>query len=94
LSTASSWWRTAALSTRSINTQPPEKRVFENAAKEEVLASLKTAFAKFPKTKGAIPAITVDYTISQSDYAFTSPLDGAIKLNGGMFKNIGKLKDT
>jgi hypothetical protein len=58
-----------------------------------VLAGLNTVFSRLPGTKGAVPAIRADYTMSLGDYAFTSPLDGAITLNGGLFKNIAKLKE-
>jgi len=60
--------------------------------KDEVLSGLNRTFAKLPGTKGAVPAIKVDYTMDIGDYALTSPLDGAITLNGGLFKNIANLK--
>ncbi|MDR1252462.1 MAG: hypothetical protein LBK62_09885 [Treponema sp.] len=69
-------------------------RGLEAETKEEVLAGLNTAFSRLPGTKGAVPAIRADYTMSLDDYAFTSPLDGAITLNGGLFKNIAKLKEV
>jgi hypothetical protein len=69
-------------------------RGLEIETKEGVLASLNAAFSKLPGTKGSVPAIRVDYTMSLNDYAFTNPLDGAIILNGGLFKNIVKLKEV
>jgi len=60
--------------------------------KEEVLASLNRAFEKLPGNKGAVPAIKVDYTMDLRDYALTNPADGAIALNGALYKNPAKLK--
>jgi len=57
-----------------------------------VLASLNRTYIKLPGIKGAVPAIKVDYTMDVKDYALTSPLDGAITLNGSLFKNITNLK--
>jgi hypothetical protein len=67
-------------------------RGLERTTKEQVLGSLNTAFSKLPGMKGAVPAIKIDYTMDVKDYAVTSPLDGAIALNGGLFKNLAKLK--
>jgi hypothetical protein len=69
-------------------------RGLETGTKEEVLAGLKTAFSRFPGTKGAVPAVKADCAMSLTDYAFTSPLDGAIRLNGSLFKNTAKLKEA
>jgi hypothetical protein len=67
-------------------------RGLEPETKEQVLTSLKKAFTKLSGTKGAVPAIKVDYTMDLGDYAITNPLDGAIVLNGGLFKNLSILK--
>jgi len=67
-------------------------RGLEHETKEEILASLNRTFAKLPGMKGAVPAIKVDYTMDLMDYAITSPFDGAIALNGALFKNLANLK--
>jgi hypothetical protein len=67
-------------------------RGLETETKEDLLTVLNMVFSKLPGTKGMVPAIKADYTMSLDDYTFTNPLDGAITLNGSLFKNIAKLK--
>jgi len=67
-------------------------RGLEPETKEEVLASFKRTFEKLPGTKGAVPAIKVDYAMDIKEYADTSELNGTITLNGALFKNIANLK--
>jgi hypothetical protein len=67
-------------------------RGLEPKTKDEVLASLKRTFEKLPGTKGAVPAIKVDYAMDIKEYADTSELNGTITLNGALFKNLAELK--
>jgi hypothetical protein len=69
-------------------------RDLDTETKEDVLTALNSTFSKLPGTKGAVPSIRADYTMDLNDYAFTSPLGGAIVLNGGLFKNPAKLKEV